>query len=393
VVDPPPAAAPLDGVRVLDFTAAMAGPAASMLLADFGASVIKVEPPTGESSRRWGVARFGAAGDLSGLFAALNRNKASITVDLKSQEGAAAIRRLAGEADVVLESFKPGVAERLGVGYAELAALNPALVYCSVSGFGQTGPLREHPGYDQLLQAYAGHMSITGEPGRPSVRIGPSAIDLITGAHAAFGIMLALRERDRSGLGQHLETSLYDSSLHLISHYIADYTGSGRLPGKLGGGFAFIAPYGMFQARDRELYIGVGTDAMFAKLSAALGAPELASDPRFVTNGARVEHRDELGAELGPLFAARDATHWVEVCTALGIPVSLVNDIAEVLAQEQALAREMIVETGIAGVRSAGIPIKLGRTPGSIRRSPPSLGADNEALLGAPAASTAPRDG
>jgi crotonobetainyl-CoA:carnitine CoA-transferase CaiB-like acyl-CoA transferase len=393
VVDPPPAAAPLDGVRVLDFTAAMAGPAASMLLADFGASVIKVEPPTGESSRRWGVARFGAAGDLSGLFAALNRNKASVTVDLKSRQGAAAVRRLAGEADVVLESFKPGVAERLGVGYAELAALNPALVYCSVSGFGQTGPLREHPGYDQLLQAYAGHMSITGEAGRPSVRIGPSAIDLITGAHAAFGIMLALRERDRSGLGQHLETSLYDSSLHLISHYIADYTGSGRLPGKLGGGFAFIAPYGMFQARDRELYIGVGTDAMFAKLSAAFGAPELASDPRFVTNGARVEHRDELGAELGPLFAARDATHWVEVCTALGIPASLVNDIAEVLAQEQALAREMIVETGIAGVRSAGIPIKLGRTPGSIRRSPPSLGADNEALLGGPAASAAPRDG
>jgi formyl-CoA transferase len=387
VVDAPAQAAPLDGIRVLDFTTAMAGPAASMLLGDFGASVIKVEPPAGESSRRWGVARFGEAGDLSGLFAALNRNKASVTVELKSDEGAAAIRRLAGETDIVLESFRPGVAERLGVGYAELSALNPALVYCSVSGFGQTGPLREQPGYDQLLQAYAGHMSITGEAGRPSVRIGPSAIDLITGAHAAFGIMLALRERDRSGLGQHLETSLYDSSLHLISHYIADYTGSGRLPGKLGGGFAFIAPYGMFQARDRECYIGVGTDVMFAKLSEALAAPELASDPRFATNGARVEHRDELGAELAPLFAARDAAHWVEVCMALGIPASLVNDISEVVAQQQALAREMIVETGIAGVRSAGIPIKLGRTPGSIRRPPPSLGADNEALLGGSAAS------
>jgi len=380
-------AAPLEGIRVLDFTAAMAGPAASMLLADFGATVIKVEPPDGESARRWGVTRFGAEGDLSGLFAALNRNKASIAVDLKSDEGAAAIRRLAGEADVVLESFKPGVAQRLGVGYAELSARHPALVYCSVSGFGQTGPLREQPGYDQLLQAYAGHMSITGEAGRPSVRIGPSAIDLITGAHAAFGIMLALRERDRSGLGQHLETSLYDSSLHLISHYIADYTGSGRLPGKLGGGFAFLAPYGMFQGRDRECYIGVGTDTMFAKLSAALGAPALASDPRFATNGARVEHRDELAAALAPLFAARDAAHWVAVCLELGIPASLVNDLSEVVEQEQAHAREMIVETGIAGVRSAGIPIKLGRTPGSLRRSPPSLGADNEALLGTPAAS------
>ena len=381
-----PSAAPLDGIRVLDFTTAMAGPDASMLLADFGAEVIKVEPPEGESSRRWGIARFGAAGDSSGLFAALNRNKASVTVDLKSREGAAAIRRLASEADVVIESFKPGVAERLGVGYAELSALRPELVYCSVSGFGQTGPLREQPGYDQLLQAYAGHMSVTGERGRPSVRIGPSAIDLLTGAHAAFGIMLALRERDRSGLGQHVETSLYDSSLHLISHYIADYSGSGQLHGKLGGSFAFLAPYGMFQGRDREMYIGVGTDVMFAKLSEALGAPGLASDPRFATNGARVEHRDELNDELTPLFASRDASHWVEVCLALGIPASLVNDLAEVIAQEQALAREMIVETGIAGVRSAGIPVKLGRTPGSIRRPPPSLGADNDALLPGPPA-------
>jgi crotonobetainyl-CoA:carnitine CoA-transferase CaiB-like acyl-CoA transferase len=369
---------------VLDFTTAMAGPTASMLLADFGAEVIKVEPPEGESSRRWGVARFGAAGDASGLFAALNRNKASVAIDLKSAEGVAAIRRLASEVDVVLESFKPGVAERLGIGYAELSALRPALVYCSVSGFGQSGPLREQPGYDQLMQAYAGHMSITGEAGRPSVRIGPSAIDLLTGAHAAFGIMLALRERDRSGLGQHLETSLYDSALHLISHYIADYTGSGRLPGKLGGSFAFIAPYGMFAGSDREFYMGVGTDVMFVKLCEDLGAPELVSDPRFATNGARVEHRAALDAQLAPLFAVREAAHWVERCGALGIPASLVNDVSEVVAQEQAAAREMIVETGIAGVRSAGIPIKLARTPGSIRRPPAALGADNEALLGGP---------
>jgi len=271
---------PLAGVRVLDFTTAMAGPTASMLLADFGARVVKVEPPEGESSRRWGIARFGPAGDQTGLFAALNRNKASIAVDLKSPEGVAAVRALAARADVVIESFKPGVAERLGVGYEQLSEGRPELVYCSVSGFGQTGPLREQPGYDQLLQAYAGHMSVTGEAGRPSVRIGPSAIDLLTGAHAAFGIVLALRERDRTGRGQRLETSLYDSSLHLITHFVADYTGSGRLPGKLGGSFAFIAPYGMFQGGDREFYMGVGTDVMFAKLCEALAAPELARDPR-----------------------------------------------------------------------------------------------------------------
>jgi crotonobetainyl-CoA:carnitine CoA-transferase CaiB-like acyl-CoA transferase len=374
-----PAGAPLDGVRVLDFTTAMAGPTASMLLADFGAAVVKVEPPEGESSRRWGVARFGAAGDLTGLFAALNRNKASITVDLKSAAGLAAVRALAAEADVVIESFKPGVARRLGIGYEQLSAEHPELVYCSVSGFGQTGPLREQPGYDQLLQAYAGHMSVTGEPGRGSVRIGPSAIDLLTGAHAAYGVVLALRERDRSGRGQLLETSLYDSSLHLITHFIADYTGSGRLPGKLGGDFAFLAPYGMFAGSDREFYMGVGTDTMFAKLCNALALAELAQDPRFAANGARLEHRDELNALLQPRFRAREAAHWVELCRELGIPASLVNDLAEVVAQEQALAREMVVATGIPGVRSAGIPVKLERTPGSIRRPPPALGEDDGA--------------
>ena len=373
--------APLAGVRVLDFTTAMAGPTASMLLADFGADVIKVEPPEGESSRRWGTARFGAAADTSGLFLALNRNKASITLDLKSAEGAAAVDRLVREADVVMESFKPGVADRLGIGYEQLRAAKPDLVYVSVSGFGQNGPLREAPGYDQLLQAFSGHMSITGEPGRPSVRIGPSAIDLITGAHAAFGVVLALRVRDRTGAGQRVETSLYDSSLHLISHYIADYTGSGRLPEKIGGSFAFLAPYGMYQARDRELYLGVGTDAMFAKLCGALGAPQLVGDPRFVANPQRIAHREELDEALAPLFAAGDAAHWVEVCLALGIPASLVNDLSEVLAQEQAVAREMIIDSGVDGVRTAGLPLKLELTPARIRRPPPSLGADNAALL------------
>jgi crotonobetainyl-CoA:carnitine CoA-transferase CaiB-like acyl-CoA transferase len=374
--------APLAGIRVLDFTTAMAGPTASMLLADFGAEVIKVEPPEGESSRRWGSARFGPGGDSSGLFLALNRNKSSITIDLKSPAGAAAVDRLVREADVVMESFKPGVADRLGIGYEQLRQIKPDIVYCSVSGFGQNGPLREAPGYDQLLQAFSGHMSITGEPGRPSVRIGPSAIDLITGAHAAFGVALALRVRDQTGAGQYVETSLYDSSLHLISHYIADFTGSGRLPGKIGGSFAFLAPYGMYQARDRELYLGVGTDVMFAKLCEALGAPDLVSDPRFEANPQRVAHRAELDGALAPLFAAADAAHWVEVCLGLGIPASLVNDLSEVVEQDQARAREMIVDSGVEGVRTAGLPLKLHLTPARIRRPPPSLGADNDALLG-----------
>jgi crotonobetainyl-CoA:carnitine CoA-transferase CaiB-like acyl-CoA transferase len=376
-----PAALPLDGIRVLDFTHAMAGPDCSMLLADFGAEVIKVEPPGGEGSRSWGTARFGPDGQFSALYLAFNRNKASIALDLKSPEGAAAVRALLPATDVVVEGFTPGVAERLGIGYEQVAALREDVVYCSISGFGQTGPLSGRPGYDQLLQAYAGHLSITGEPDRPSVRIGPSAIDLLTGAHAAFGILVALRERDRSGLGQRLETSLYDSSVHLVSHFVADYTGSGALQPKLGGSFAFLAPYGMYAARDREFFLGVGTDRMFERLCAAIGREELAGDARFADNGARVRNRAELDRELAPRFRAEDAGHWVETCLALDIPASEVSTIAEVAAQEHALAREMVVDAGVGSVRTAGIPVKLSRTPGAIRRPPPRVGEDTEAVL------------
>jgi crotonobetainyl-CoA:carnitine CoA-transferase CaiB-like acyl-CoA transferase len=365
--------APLDGIRIIDFTTAMAGPSTSMLLADFGADVIKIEPPGGESSRTWGTARFGADGGFSGLFLALNRNKSSLVIDLKDDEDRARAHELMREADVVMESFKPGGAERLGIGYEQARELRADVVYLSISGFGQTGPMRTRPGYDQLLQAYAGHMSVTGEPDRPSVRIGPSAIDLLTGAHAAYGVLLALRERDRTGEGQHVETSLYDSSIQLVTHFIADYTGSGRVPEKVGGDFAFLAPYGMFQGRDREFYMGVGSERMFAALCASIGRPDLLEDPRFARNGERIAHREELNAELAPVFARRDAAELVELCTELGIPASLVSTIAEVVEQDQAHARDMIVDSGIDGVRTAGVPIKLSRSPGTVRRPPPRL--------------------
>ena len=370
--------APLDGIRVLDFTQAMAGPDCSMLLADFGADVIKVEPPGGEGSRTWGTSRFGPDGQFSALYLAFNRNKASVVLDLKSEEGQSRVRELVAETDVVIEGFKPGVADRLGIGYEELAGVKEDIVYCSISGFVQTGPLHDRPGYDQLLQAYAGHMSITGEPDRPSVRIGPSAIDLLTGAHAAFGILVALRERDRSGQGQRLETSLYDSSLHLVSHFIADYTGSGTLQSKAGGSFPFLAPYGMYEARDREFFMGVGTDPMFARLCPAIGRSDLLDDPRFGTNDRRIAHRHELDTELVPIFRTEEARRWVGLCLELDIPTSEVCTIAEVAVQEHALARSMIVDTGVDSVRTAGIPVKLSRTPGTIRRPAPRLGEDNE---------------
>jgi crotonobetainyl-CoA:carnitine CoA-transferase CaiB-like acyl-CoA transferase len=225
-------------------------------------------------------------------------------------------------------------------------------------------------------------MSVTGEAERPSVRIGPSAIDLLTGAHAAFGILVALHERDRSGEGQRLETSLYDSSLHLISHFVADYTGSGTLQPKSGGSFPFLSPYGMYRARDREFFMGVGTDRMFRRLCPALGRDDLLEDPRYATNDGRVEHRAELDAELAEIFRREDAAHWVELCRALDVPATEVCTVAEVAEQEHAAARQMIADIGIGSVRSAGIPVKLARTPGAIRRPPPAVGEDNEPVLG-----------
>jgi len=374
--------AALNGIRIIDFSQAMAGPACTMLLADFGAEVIKVEPPEGESSRRWGVARFGEGGQFSGLFAALNRNKAGITMDLKSPEGKESMRKLLETADVVVENYRPGVADRIGVGYEQVKKLKPDIVYCSISGFGQTGPLRERSGLDMLLQAYAGHMSITGEEGRPSIRSGTSPIDLLTGAHAAFGILLALRVREMTGVGQLIDTSLYDSAVHMISHYLGDFTGGAGTPRKSGPYFAFLSPYGMFSARDREFYLGPDSRS-FAPLCEAIGRPDLASDPLYHTNVDRLRNRERLHGELIPIFAGQDAQHWVDVCMKLGIPTSLVETVPEVLEHAQAAARELVISAGHGDVKIAGIPIKLSETPGTVRRRAPMLGEDN-ASYGAP---------
>jgi crotonobetainyl-CoA:carnitine CoA-transferase CaiB-like acyl-CoA transferase len=369
-------------MRVVDFTAAMAGPHCTMMLADFGAEVIKVEPPGGETGRAWGKNRFGARGQYSGLFVALNRNKSGVCVDLKSDEGQAAVRTLLSSADVVLEGFKPGVADRLGIGYEAVRQYNPEVVYCSISGFGQNGPLRDRPGFDMLMQAYAGHMSVTGEEGRPSVRSGPSAIDLITGANAAFGIVLALLERQRSGQGQYLETSLYDASIEMVAHFLADYEGSGEVPSKSGRYFAFSSPYGVFDASDREFYIGAANQRAYEKLCRSVGREDLIGDPRFADNGKRISNRDELHKELFGIFVSATAQEWVDRCVLLGIPASLVERIDEVGRQEQLAARELLVDSGVDGVPAAGIAVKMHGTPGSVRRPVPDVGADNARLIG-----------
>lgn len=370
----------LQGVRVLDFSQAMAGPACGMLLADFGAEVIKIEPPKGESSRSWGTARAGENDQFSGLYIALNRNKASITLDLKSEKGQEIISELIKTSDIILENFRPGVADRLGIGYEDTKKLKEDIIYCSISGFGQTGPNRNLPGFDMLLQAYAGHMSITGEPDRPSVRTGPSPIDLLTGAHASYALALALIERQKSGRGQYIDLSLYDTALHLVGHYIADYTAGGALPAKHGPFFAFLAPYGIFKAKDREFYLGVDSRS-YANFCNEIGCPHLIDDERFTTNAERLRNRDALHEILVPLFAEHDAAYWTDLCTRLGIPTSLVNDITEVLTQDQAQARDMIINSGIDQTQSAGIPIKMSVSTGTIHRPPPKLGEDTERIL------------
>ncbi len=368
--DPPP----LDGISVVAFTTIIAGPLAAMFLADFGADVVKVEPPAGDEARRWGRVGFGPGGQLSAMYLAFNRNQRSVVLDLKSDEGLAEALGLIERADVVIESFRPGVAARLGIGYERAAELNPRVVYCSVSGFGQTGPLRDRPGFDTLMQAYAGHMSITGEEGRQSVRVGPSAIDITTGAHAAFGIMVALWERERSGRGQVVDVALYDSALHMVSNVIADYTQSGEPPAKTGGFYPFAAPYGVFAASDRELFIGISNDRHWAAFCAGAGRGDLAADERFATSGARIHNREPLNELMARLLGARTAAEWVAICEQAGVPAGLIESIPEVVDQEQAAARGMVLETGIEGVRTAGIPVKLSRTPGVVRGPAPLLG-------------------
>lgn len=232
-----------------------------------------------------------------------------------------------------------------------------------------------------MLQAYAGHMSITGEMDRPSIRTGPSPIDTLSGAHAAFGVAIALFERTRSGKGQYVETSLYDTALHMVSHYIGDYSASGHLPVKTGPFFAFSSPYGIFQARDREFFFGVANQRAYERFCRAIERQDLIEDERFADNGRRLEHLDELHAELIPIFASRDGSEWVELCIAIDIPASLVENLSEVIHQDQAIAREMVVPAGDDGVRSAGIPVKFSATPGAIRRTAPLLGEDSSRLV------------
>jgi crotonobetainyl-CoA:carnitine CoA-transferase CaiB-like acyl-CoA transferase len=366
----------LAGVRVADFSRVLAGPYATMMLADFGADVVKIESPKGDDTRAWRPP-VDEAGE-STYFGAVNRNKRSVVCDLTTPEGLAAARRLAETADVVVENFRPGVMERFGLDEQSLRATNPGLIYCSITGFGREAGA-DLPGYDLLVQAVGGLMSITGPAdGEPS-KVGVALVDVLTGQNALAGILLALRDRDRTGRGARVDVDLLGSLLAALTNQASSTLATGRSPARLGNAHPSIAPYELFRAADRELVVAVGNDRQFAAFAAALGIPRLAGDPRFATNEDRVRNRHELRALLEPAIARRDAAGWVADFGAARVPAGLVNSVAEAFAFADSLGLDPIVTTVEAATgrtsRQPATPIRLDTAPAVHRTPPPPLGA------------------
>ncbi len=363
---------PLDGIVVADFSRVLAGPYATMLLADLGAEVVKVERPGhGDDTRAWGPP-YTEQGQ-STYFAGVNRNKSTRAIDLSSPEGRDEARDLALAADVLVENFKPGALDRMGLGYAELARQHPGLVYCSITGFG-SGEGRDLPGYDLLVQAMGGLMSITGPgPGEPT-KAGVALVDVITGLHATVGILAALHHRDTTGEGQRVEVNLLSSLLSALVNQASGYVAAGVVPGILGNAHPSIAPYDVFSTADRPLVVAVGNDGQFAALVTELGAPELATHPDYATNPARVAHREELKARLEVLMAPSGADEWQRRITQAGVPCGPINDLAQAFALASSLGLQPIME--VDGTPTVAHPITLSQSPATYRSGPPDLPSD-----------------
>jgi len=366
---------PLAGVRVADFSRVLAGPYATMMLADFGADVIKIESPQGDDTRQWRPP-VDAQGE-SAYFGAVNRNKRSVVCDLATPAGLATARHLAETADVVVENFRPGVLDRFGLGFDAVATANPGVVYCSITGFGGGAGARL-PGYDLLVQAVGGLMSVTGDPdGEPS-KVGVALVDVLAGLNALSGILLGLRARDAArsaggdAAGERVEVDLMGTLLSALTNQAAGTLATGRSPARLGNAHPSIAPYELFASQDRPLVIAVGNDRQFRTLVRLLGAPELAADPRFEGNTARVPHRAELKTLLERLLRARPAAEWVATLTDAGVPAGLVNTVDEAFAFATALGLAPVVE--VSGSRQVANPIHLAGRPPGYRLPPPRLG-------------------
>lgn len=371
---------PLNGIRVLDLSRVLAGPYCTMTLGDLGADVIKVEPPEGDETRGWGPP---FAGGESAYYLCVNRNKRDMVVNLKIDEGRALLTELAHRSDVLVENFRPGTLERFELDYESLHKINPRLIYCSITGFGQTGPLRDKPGYDFMIQAMGGLMSVTGEPDGEPMKVGVAVADLFAGQNAVIAILAALQVRERIGVGQHLDIALFDSQLGWLANVASNFLISGNLPKRYGNTHANIVPYQSFKARDDWFVITVGNDMQFESLCNVIDKPELAKDVRFATNSARVENRDELTALLKPVFETKTVKDWLSLIDN-DFPCGPINNLEQVFSTSQVKERKMLMEMEhptVGRLPLVGSPLKMNETPVDYRLPPPLKGEHTENIL------------
>ena len=377
------ASLPLQGIRVLDVCQVMAGPFCCMLLGDLGADVIKVEPPDGGDQARRAMG-FKLKGDDSLGFLNMNRNKRSITLDLKSEAGRNVFFRLAQTADVIVENYRPGAMKKLGVDYEALCAVNPGIIYASISGFGQSGPWADRPGFDLIAQAASGIISVTGDPAGPPARAGVPVTDIGCSLFTIYAILAAYIGRQATGRGQYIDASLYEAGIAFAIWDISEYWGTGRVPGRLGTANRMAAPYEAVRAKDGYFVIGANNDRLWLRLCEAIERPDLAANPSYKTNADRLANRAALAADLEKTFGTQDRDYWVSLLLEAGVPAGPISDYAEVFGSEHAKARQMkmMIEHPIEGaIPNIGFPVKLKGTPQQIRRPPPLLGEHNDEIF------------
>ncbi len=372
----------LEGIGVVDLSRVLAGPYCTMMLGDLGAEVIKIEQPgVGDGTRQWGPP---FAGGESAYYLAINRNKRSLTLNLKHEKGKEILLELVKQGDILVENFRTGTMERMGLGYERLRAVNPALIFCSITGYGPDGPYQDRAGYDFVIQAQGGIMSITGPVEGPPMKVGVAIVDITAGLYAATAILAALQSRASTGRGQRIDVSLLEAQVAWLANVGSNYLISGEVPRRYGNAHPNIVPYEAFQTKDRYIALGVGTDRQFRRFCQLAGCGELADDPRFATNPARVEHRETLVSILQEIFLTKSADEWLALLVEAEIPCAPINTIDRVFADPQVQARQMVQEVPhpTAGkVRLAGIPFKLSGTPAEIKRHPPLLGEHTEEIL------------
>jgi len=373
---------PLSGLHVVDLTRILAGPFCSMILGDMGAEVIKIETPgEGDPVRRQGVIHEG----LSWYFAGFNRNKRSLTLNLRHEEGREVLAKLITGSDVLVENFRPGVLARMGFDETRLNALNPDLVYCNITGFGSNGPYRDRPSFDFIAQAMSGFMSVTGEPDGPPLRAGPPIGDLIAGLYAALGVCAALVRRGRTGRGNTIGASLNNGMISILGFLAANCLATGEQPRRAGNDHAIVSPYGMFRTADGEVAVAPSSEAVYFRLLDAIGAPDLRNHPDFRSNDDRVRNRQAMNAAIEERLKEHSSQYWIEKLNSAGVPCDRVMTLPEVFADPQTREQEMVIAVehpGHGEVKMLGFPIKFSETPGTIRRPAPDLGADTDAVLG-----------